>query len=403
MSKLSFSDIQNPLFLHPSDSATSISLDKLQGAADYRSWRRSMEINLSAKRKMGFVTGATLKDTEDEVKSELWDICNNMVIAWIHHNVSPAIKKSILYIKSAKDVWNQLEIRFSLTHGSRKYRLNKDLYETKQNVGSINDYYTALSVIWEELESINMLPDVTTMTDDVKKLVEAIDQQKEESRLFQFLNGLNDKYGPQRSQILMMSPLPTVESACAVLQQEESQREVLKPVKNEVEMSAMYVKSQNDKMQMTCQACGVKGHLTEKCWTVVGYPKWHSRHGKGIPRNPVKDQVGTSSHTPKWNAVKNNYPKMAASAQRNESGVLFTQQQLDQIAKMLPGLLNQQTGKTTDTDDELDVHFSSMISCHQAAELSDAWIVDSGASDHMTPHLHCLTDVDLAKGGLRIN
>ncbi|KNA13496.1 hypothetical protein SOVF_116290 [Spinacia oleracea] len=86
-------------------------------------------------------------------------------------------------------------------------------------------------------------------------------------------------------------------------------------------MSAMYVKSQNDKMQMTCQACGVKGHLTEKCWTVVGYPKWHSRHGKGIPRNPVKDQVGTSSHTPKWNAVKNNYPKMAASAQRNESGL----------------------------------------------------------------------------------
>lgn len=33
-------------------------------------------------------------------------------------------------------------------------------------------------------------------------------------------------------------------------------------------------------------------------------------------------------------------------------GYFFTQQQLDQIAKLLPSLINQQNGKATDTDDD---------------------------------------------------
>lgn len=139
----------NPLFLHPSDGASSIIVEKLQRAADYRSWRRSMEITLVSKRNLGFVDCTTTKDTNNEVKSELWEIRNNMVVAWIHHNVSPAIKKSILYVNPAKDIWKQLEVRFALTNGSRKYKLNKDLYETKQNISSMNEYYTALTMIWE--------------------------------------------------------------------------------------------------------------------------------------------------------------------------------------------------------------------------------------------------------------
>lgn len=132
-------DTQSPLYLHPSDGANSINVDKLTGPENYRSWRRSMEVALSSKRKLGFVLGTVAKSATDAAKGEQWDTCNSMVISWLFASLSEPVKKSVLYLSSAKDIWLHLEQRFSLSNGSRKYKINRDLYALKQQ-GSVNDY-----------------------------------------------------------------------------------------------------------------------------------------------------------------------------------------------------------------------------------------------------------------------
>lgn len=155
-----------------------------------------------------------------------------------------------MYMSSARDIWLNLEKRFALTNGSRKYKLNKEVYETKQADSSVTKYYTFLKTIWEELDALNILPAVTNPHPYVTKLLETINAQKEEARLFHFLNGLNEIYNTQRSQMLMLVPLPTVEVACAAFEQEEAQRAVLNPTTTVHDIMSMNSRSQFQRPQL---------------------------------------------------------------------------------------------------------------------------------------------------------
>ncbi|KAL2902342.1 Gag-Pol polyprotein, partial [Bienertia sinuspersici] len=146
-------DPTSPLYLHPSDGTNSINVEKLTGASNYRAWRRSFEIALASKRKLGFVTGGVKRDRNDKVKQECWDTCNSMVISWILSSVSDPIKKSIMFMNEAAEIWKHLEKRYSITNGAKKYSLNKQLYETKQQGKPISEYYTNEK---EELEGMAM-------------------------------------------------------------------------------------------------------------------------------------------------------------------------------------------------------------------------------------------------------
>ncbi|XP_074322732.1 uncharacterized protein LOC141659703 [Apium graveolens] len=387
-SKFSFADMQNPLFLHPSDGPLSISVTKLQGSSDYRTWRTSMEIQLASKQKLGFVEGTEIKSTTDTTDALQWETCNNMVISWLYNNVCDSIKQSVLFVNSASEIWKLVEKRFQLSNGSRKYKLSKDLYSLKQNGKPLVEYYTTLSALWEELEAMNDLPKVTTTTAEMTALLKAIQVQKDESKLFQFLNGLDEVFGPQRSQLLMSSPLPSVEMACAAIQQEESQRDVLHNLKNnDDDISAMFSRGNQiiPEKSVMCTACKRKGHTADVCWTVTGYPKWHykslrtSARGGGSPG--------------RWNSQRNaslrsaNVAQITAGGKGETSNVVITHQQFEQLLKLIPG------NATGQTEEENDTPFSGMITCGAAESKIQEWIVDSGPSDHMTCSLNLLHNI----------
>ncbi|KAJ8435890.1 hypothetical protein Cgig2_010923 [Carnegiea gigantea] len=92
-----------------------------------------MEIAMSTKRKLLIVHGTLGRPIDDQIKGEQWDACNNLVIDWIMNFIFESAAESILYIESAIAIWKQLQKRFSISNGLRKYKLNRDIYNLKQN------------------------------------------------------------------------------------------------------------------------------------------------------------------------------------------------------------------------------------------------------------------------------
>ena len=73
-----------------------------------------------------------------------------------------------------------------MSNGSRKYKLSKECFEIQQHGGSVSEYYTKLKCVWEELDSMTVLPRLVTITPEMSVFLIAVEKQKEEQRLFQF-------------------------------------------------------------------------------------------------------------------------------------------------------------------------------------------------------------------------
>ncbi|GKC84196.1 cysteine-rich receptor-like protein kinase 8, partial [Tanacetum coccineum] len=186
---------------------------------------------------------------------------------------------------------------------------------------------------------MNTLPDISIITPEITAFLNALSKQKEDQRLFQFLNRLEEYCSHQRSQILMMNPLPNVESACSLIQQEQSQR-VLFGSSSTIETTALYSRGN---VKDKCGICDFKWHPPEKCW----------------------EKVGTASHVESEN-------------------ISFTPQQFEQLLRSM-----QQFGLSNGFEEETGHHYAAGIACLNSQinllELLEDWIYDTGASDHMTP------------------
>lgn len=191
----------------------------------------------------------------------------------------------------------------------------------------------SLLSLWEEIESINIMPIVTTVVDDIAIFMTAIATHKAESHLFQFFNGLDDTYASSRTQLLMHHPLPTVGFAYATIQQEESQKDLFNIIKTEV--SAMYGRSQIQYKGPACTARGQKNHSTDRCWTVLGYSRWHRKYkphqGNSAPTQK-RQQKSNQNHFSQPRQANNVVQTTDAA---NEEAT-FTTQQLQRLLRLLP-------------------------------------------------------------------
>nr|GMD78188.1 uncharacterized protein LOC109157049 [Ipomoea batatas] len=152
-------DQTNPLHIHANESPTlQLVTFQLEGRSNYHSWARAMEMALRSKNKMSFVSGRVAVPNELDPKYYYWERCNTMVLSWIMRALSPTIARGVLWINTAEGVWKDLKKRFSQQDVIRIAEIRSQIHQTRQGNSTINEYFTQLKWLWDELLVLRPLP-----------------------------------------------------------------------------------------------------------------------------------------------------------------------------------------------------------------------------------------------------
>ncbi|KAK9678211.1 hypothetical protein RND81_11G196400 [Saponaria officinalis] len=325
-------DPMSPYYLGGQDGPGAIITHVKLRSDNYEEWSRSLRMSLKSRRKFGFCDGTITKPT-DKSALENWEVVNCTIVQWIMNTIDPTLKDNISYFEEAQPLWNDLKDRFAVVDGSKIHSLKTQIANCKQTKG------------WRAPPPVS--------------------------------HGLDDSlYGTVRSQQLLLDPLPTLNRAYHVVLQEERLRGVVSTHEDPSNFMAFAVKSEHrlksksewrdtrerekqEKLKLYCTHCNTRGHDVRNCFILNGYPEWWGdRPRVGVGR-------GTSGATSSTNPSKTAFDT-AKGGQVRANIITF----------------GDGVGHNTDTT----------TSTHRFSGMYREWIIDTGASHHVTGDITCLTD-----------
>ena len=186
-------------------------------------------------------------------------------------------------------------------------------------------------------------------------------------RTYYFLVGLNPSLNEVRGCILSFKPLPDIDEIFVEFHREEHRKSIMlnsnssQPLESTT-MSAKPFDDRSKKLATWCEYCRKPYHTKAKCW------KLHRKHTDWLPKH-LRDKEASCNLV----ATK------TKSAQLHESSP-FIKAPLEHLSKLL-----------SSSNSTSFMSHSSNIHCSLIAFSYERWILDSGASSHMTGSLHLFT------------
>ena len=244
----------SPLYLLPSDSPDTVLVTTTFDGTGYGSGRRGMLLGLSCKHKLGMINGTVTNPSSNSALFEPWTRCNDMVVAWILNSLDREIRETVKYTESAEKLWKEIERRFGQASEIKIFQIRKEISSISQGNSTVASYFNRIKKLWDEL-SFSISHPVC-----ICGCKEAFQRLDEEQKVHQFLMGLNESYSTIRRNILMMKPLPDVDSVYSMLINDESQSGI-QP--NAPSFNSDY---------LVYRYCKKPGHSVDKCFKLHGYP-----------------------------------------------------------------------------------------------------------------------------------
>ena len=333
-------------------------------------WSQSVRMYMKGRGKMGYLTGEKKAPAEEDSAYEVWDAENSMIMAWLVNSMEEEISSNYMCYPMAKELWeNVVQMYSDFENQSQIFELNIKLGEIRQGDDTVTKYFNSLKRIWQDLDLFDTYE--WKSVEDGKHHKNTI----ERTQIYKFLAGLKVEFDEVRGRIIGRQPLPPIGEVFSEVRREESRRMVMlgkKGLGAALEGSALatmgagyrrntpYSQKSDEKPRVWCDFCNKPRHTRETCWKIHGKPaNWKSKAEK----------------------ERLNFTPAAHEADSSP----FTKEQMDHLHALLnTAPTSSSSGIPTASIAYAGNKILEINALNCSLQSSTPWIIDSGASDHMT-------------------
>ncbi|XP_009593383.2 uncharacterized protein [Nicotiana tomentosiformis] len=292
-----------------------------------------------------------------------------MVTSWVLNSLSKDIADSVEYANDAVELWTELEDRYKQTNGAILYQIQKEINDLTQRDLDITNYYTKMKKLWKELSNLSMKVQCNCQCNCGAK--EKLYKAEQDRRLIQFLMGLNEIY--------------TIGNTNSNTQGNANFR--INYRANNQSIGGRTSRPFGD-------YCKTIGHTRDRYYKLHGYPQ---NYTLGPSINTKGKYFMANAHVaPTEELSVKEDGSILQDKQHNMATIGITKEQYGQLVNLLQHL--QGTNGEDSDDTHLSngaVNFAGIMACSFSVShgnshckcfrtMSDTWIVDSGASRHLT-------------------
>ncbi|XP_020266984.1 uncharacterized protein LOC109842530 [Asparagus officinalis] len=348
---------------------------KLDGPATYLSWSRRVKYTIAGRSLEGYLKGEKIEPAEDSAGRDEWKSTHMLVYIWLLNSVVQPIAATVDVLGRVHDVWEKLRRTYDgVGNNLRVFQIEKEINATVQGERTVQEYATELERLWLDHDHFSSL---ASCKDPGCKEREASLQK----RTMLFLQGLAPAYEQRTALLLTQTKIPSLEEAVSAMIQEEI-RIRLQAGTGELtgEKSALVVSNPDNTRfrgeTRKCFNCGEIGHLRQMCPKPPRERNWGERGqagGRGRGRGGRRGRRG------------GHRANLTVAEREEEAEMIFT----DEDRALLAALRRKQRA-VGDVSEESSTTFTGVdyanyaLSAHPNEGRSTAWIIDSGASRHVT-------------------
>ena len=269
------------------------------------------------------------------------------------------------------------------------------------------DYYGKLKKLWDELGNFEQLP-ACKCGKCTCNLGSELEKRREEEKVHLFLMGLDEqRFGTTRSNILAQDPLPGLHKVYSILTQEEQVKGMTRGREEQGEFVAFVARTRTDGRQqgsMTrtdgqekgiCSHCHKSGHEEDNCFALTGYPEWWGDRPRGDERREAGRGRGYSGGRGRGRGHRGTHRANAALTTIGSSSATFS---AAGGGSSFPGLSDEQWEKLKailGEPKEITNKMTGKPKNLYGTVTGSVWILDTGASNHMTGSIEELNDLKI--------